>query len=103
MPAKQDIISMIDQLPEQQMQKIMNYIMLLKNEKKHKERGKALIAHIKGKSASGMSTDEITRLTRADSVKKRDKSRKYDFSDLAGKLEWKGDAVAEQRRLRDEW
>ena len=27
----------------------------------------------------------------------------YDFADLAGKLEWKGDAVAEQRRLRDEW
>ncbi|MBA4197297.1 MAG: hypothetical protein C0459_07045 [Chitinophaga sp.] len=29
--------------------------------------------------------------------------KKYDFSDLVGKLEWKGDAVAEQRRLRDEW
>ena len=29
--------------------------------------------------------------------------RKYDFSDLVGKLKWKGDAVAEQRRLRDEW
>lgn len=28
---------------------------------------------------------------------------KYDFSDLAGKLQWRGDAVAEQRRLRDEW
>ncbi|MBV6511985.1 MAG: hypothetical protein FMNOHCHN_01474 [Ignavibacteriaceae bacterium] len=28
---------------------------------------------------------------------------KYDFSDLAGKLTWKGDAVKEQRRLRDEW
>lgn len=27
----------------------------------------------------------------------------YDFSDLVGKLKWKGDAVAEQRRLRDEW
>ena len=27
----------------------------------------------------------------------------YDFSDLAGKLEWQGDAVEEQRRLRDEW
>ena len=27
----------------------------------------------------------------------------YDFSDLAGKLQWKGDAVKEQRRLRDEW
>jgi hypothetical protein len=31
------------------------------------------------------------------------KKKKYDFSDLAGKLRWSGDAVAEQRRLRDEW
>lgn len=29
--------------------------------------------------------------------------KKYDFSDLYGKLDWKGDAVAEQRKLRDEW
>jgi hypothetical protein len=29
--------------------------------------------------------------------------KKYTFSDLAGKLEWKGDAVARQRALRDEW
>ena len=28
---------------------------------------------------------------------------RYDFSDLAGCLRWQGDAVAEQRRLRDEW
>ena len=28
---------------------------------------------------------------------------RYDFSDLAGKLEWKGNAIIEQRRLRDEW
>ena len=28
---------------------------------------------------------------------------KYDFADLVGKLHWKGDAVKEQRRLRDEW
>ncbi len=27
----------------------------------------------------------------------------YDVSDLAGKLSWTGDAVKEQRRLRDEW
>ena len=27
----------------------------------------------------------------------------YDFSDLVGKLQWKGDAVEEQRLLRDEW
>jgi hypothetical protein len=26
-----------------------------------------------------------------------------DFSDLAGRLQWQGDAVATQRRLRDEW
>lgn len=28
-------------------------------------------------------------------------SDKYDFSDLVGKLSWQGDAVAEQRKLRD--
>ncbi len=28
---------------------------------------------------------------------------RYDFSDLTGQLEWKGDAIAEQRRLRNEW
>lgn len=27
----------------------------------------------------------------------------YDFSDLIGKLGWKGDAVGQQRLLRDEW
>ena len=31
------------------------------------------------------------------------KARKYDFSDLAGKLTWRGDAIAIQRSLRDEW
>ena len=30
------------------------------------------------------------------------KSR-YDFSDLAGQLRWPGDAIAEQRTLRNEW
>ncbi len=28
---------------------------------------------------------------------------KYDFSDVAGKLEWQGDVVKEQRAIRDEW
>jgi hypothetical protein len=28
---------------------------------------------------------------------------KYDFSDLAGRLTWRGDAVAVQKELRDEW
>ncbi len=30
-------------------------------------------------------------------------SGRYDFSDLVGKLLWRGDAVAMQRQLRDEW
>ncbi|MDO3377987.1 hypothetical protein [Geoalkalibacter halelectricus] len=28
---------------------------------------------------------------------------KQSFTDLCGKLTWKGDAVASQRNLRDEW
>jgi hypothetical protein len=28
---------------------------------------------------------------------------KFNFSDLCGGLSWKGDAVAAQRRIRDEW
>jgi len=31
------------------------------------------------------------------------KQQKYDFSDVTGKLEWQGDAVQEQRKIRDEW
>jgi len=29
--------------------------------------------------------------------------RHYDFSDLVRRLSWKGDALAVQRDLRDEW
>jgi len=29
--------------------------------------------------------------------------QKYNFSDVVGQLEWRGDAVEEQRKLRDEW
>ena len=32
-----------------------------------------------------------------------EKKPRYDFSDIVGKLRWKGDAVKEQRTLRDEW
>jgi hypothetical protein len=27
----------------------------------------------------------------------------YDFSEFAGKLKWEGDALTEQKKLRDEW
>lgn len=30
-------------------------------------------------------------------------STKYDFSDLVGQLSWRGDAVAMQQDLRNEW
>ncbi len=36
-------------------------------------------------------------------VAEKAKSQKYNFSDIAGKLEWRGDAVEEQRKIRDEW
>lgn len=28
---------------------------------------------------------------------------RYDFADVAGRLAWRGDAVAEQRGIRNEW
>ncbi len=31
------------------------------------------------------------------------KKARYDFKDLAGSLQWRGNAVEEQRKLRDEW
>ncbi len=31
------------------------------------------------------------------------KVTRYDFSDLAGSLQWQGDALEEQHRLRNEW
>lgn len=37
------------------------------------------------------------------SVPQQGDGLKYDFSDLSGKLSWQGDAVAMQRKLRDEW
>jgi hypothetical protein len=39
-------------------------------------------------------------LSRRTSSKEHDS---YRFSDLCGTLNWKGDAVAVQRSLRDEW
>ncbi len=30
-------------------------------------------------------------------------AKKFDFTNIAGKLEWEGDALEEQKRLRDEW
>ena len=42
-------------------------------------------------------------ITLLSSLEENQKERTYDFSELAGKLKWKGDAVKAQRDLRDEW
>lgn len=36
-------------------------------------------------------------------IKSKPPKAEYDFSDLVGKLQWKGNAMDEQRLLRDEW
>jgi hypothetical protein len=36
-------------------------------------------------------------------LKQTDEKMHYDFSGLSGRLKWPGDAVEEQRKLRDEW
>ena len=46
------------------------------------------------------STVEITVVM---NVINNDMKKHYNFDDLAGRLTWKGNAVKEQRRLRDEW
>ncbi len=33
----------------------------------------------------------------------KEEKKCYDFSSVAGQLKWSGDAVKEQRILRDEW
>jgi hypothetical protein len=48
-------------------------------------------------------TLEYVKIVQPASMPSQQPERHYDFSDLAGKLEWKGDAVHQQRLLRDEW
>jgi hypothetical protein len=36
-------------------------------------------------------------------IQEKKEKGKYDFSHLYGKLEWKGDALSEQKKIRSEW
>ncbi len=36
-------------------------------------------------------------------IQSQSEKKSTDFSELAGKLKWTGNAVKEQRKLRDEW
>ena len=42
----------------------------------------------------------ISLLDKKQSTKRK---KKYNFSDISGKMNWNGDAIAEQRKIRDEW
>ncbi|KPQ36075.1 MAG: Protein of unknown function (DUF2281) [Phormidesmis priestleyi Ana] len=42
-------------------------------------------------------------LTPKSELTEQNQPKTYDFSDLAGQLEWKGDAIKAQRALRNEW
>ncbi|MBK8568433.1 MAG: hypothetical protein IPN76_35290 [Saprospiraceae bacterium] len=50
-----------------------------------------------------LSTLEYVKIVQPSTATQPPSPNRYDFSDLAGKLEWKGDAVAQQRLMRDEW
>jgi hypothetical protein len=41
--------------------------------------------------------------TSASNSAEKKANKKYDFSHLYGKLEWKGNALAEQKKIRAEW
>jgi hypothetical protein len=45
----------------------------------------------------------IVRPLSQDGASTMNNENKYDFSDLFGKHQWKGDALKEQQKLRDEW
>lgn len=41
--------------------------------------------------------------TASKNMKKETPKKKYDFSHLYGKLQWKGNALTEQKKIRSEW
>lgn len=46
---------------------------------------------------------EVTRWLQQHEAGGNGRAKRYDYTDLTGRLQWRGDAVAEQRRLRNEW
>lgn len=50
-----------------------------------------------------LATVEVNVVVVLNPVSSQGKQSRYNFSDLVGRLSWKGDAVATQRTLRNEW
>ena len=49
------------------------------------------------------SLDYVKVVSKSDKEIANTQKPRYDFSDLAGRLKWRGDPVTEQRKMRDEW
>jgi len=58
---------------------------------------------IKGGEARSLPAHARVLITLLEPLSEQTEHPKYDFSALAGKLQWRGDAVKVQRNLRDEW
>lgn len=58
---------------------------------------------IKGSEVGKIPDHAHVLITLLGSLEDKQKCGTYDFSGLAGKLKWRGDAVKVQRALRDEW
>jgi len=62
------------------------------------EDGRSVEEQVRDIYSSGKSADR-----KEESFRESPEGQFYDFSDLAGKLDWKGDALEVQKGLRDEW
>lgn len=62
-------------------------------------------ADIKDGRISGLETCKLPAMAHVliTLLGKVEEKKKYDFSALSGRLKWHGDAVEEQRKLRNEW
>ncbi len=58
---------------------------------------------IKGSEVGKIPDHAHVLITLLGSLEDKPKGGTYDFSEWAGKLKWRGDAVKVQRELRDEW
>lgn len=58
---------------------------------------------LKGSEVGKLPTHAHVLITLLDPLGDKQNAGMYDFSELAGKLKWRGDAVKAQRELRDEW
>ncbi len=58
---------------------------------------------LKGAEVGTLPAHAHVLITLLESLEDKQKGRGYDFSEWAGKLTWRGDAVKAQRELRDEW